>query len=54
MDSIVKIFSQDQVEESQMLIVINRMKRIVEIWKVLVDQVNILETMDSLDFMDFR
>lgn len=37
-----------------MLVVSNRLKRIVEIQKILIDQVKVLETMDPLDFMDFR
>lgn len=53
-DSIAEIFSHEVVEERKMLVVINRMKRIVEIQKILVDQIKILETMDALDFMDFR
>ena len=30
------------------------MNRIVQIWKLLVDQIFILETMTPLDFLDFR
>ena len=52
--SIMEIFSNPKVEERQMLVVINRMKRIVEIQKILIDQIKVLETMDALDFMDFR
>lgn len=52
--SILQIFVQEKVEERQMLVVISRMKRIVEIQKILIDQVKVLETMDALDFMDFR
>jgi tryptophan 2,3-dioxygenase len=37
-----------------MLEVIKQMNRIVMILKLLVDQINILETMTPLDFMDFR
>jgi len=54
MTSIMDIFSKGYVEERNMIIVINRMKRIVEIQKILVDQIKVLETMDALDFMDFR
>jgi len=50
----MEIFSNPKVEERQMLVVINRMKRIVEIQKILIDQIKVLETMDALDFMDFR
>ena len=36
------------------LFIIVRMNRIVAIWKLLVDQIFILETMAPSDFMDFR
>ena len=54
LNSIIQIFMNDVIEERKMLVVIHRMKRIVEIQKVLVDQIKILETMDALEFMDFR
>ena len=54
LSSIIEIFAQSVIEERQMLVVISRMKRMVEIYKVMVDQMAILETMDALDFMDFR
>src|SRR5436190_14107507 len=37
-----------------MTMVVHRLKRIVEIWKVLNHQVDVLETMTPLDFLDFR
>lgn len=37
-----------------MLEVLKRMNRIALIWKLLRDQVMILETMTPLDFMEFR
>ena len=35
-------------------VVVHRLKRIVEIWKLLNQQVDVLETMTPLDFLDFR
>ncbi len=35
-------------------IVVHRLKRIVEVWKLLNHQVDVLETMTPLDFLDFR
>ena len=35
-------------------VVVHRLKRIVEIWKLLNHQVDVLETMTPLDFLDFR
>jgi tryptophan 2,3-dioxygenase len=37
-----------------MTMVVHRLKRVVEIWKVLNHQVDVLETMTPLDFLDFR
>ncbi|HEX7515794.1 MAG TPA: tryptophan 2,3-dioxygenase family protein [Chthoniobacterales bacterium] len=37
-----------------MNVVVHRLKRIVEIWKLLSHQVDVLETMTPLDFLDFR
>ncbi len=39
---------------SDMNVVVHRLKRIVEIWKLLNHQVDVLETMTPLDFLDFR
>ena len=37
-----------------MNVVVHRLKRIVEIWKLLNHEVDVLETMTPLDFLDFR
>ena len=37
-----------------MNVVVHRLKRIVEIWKLLNHQVDVLETMTPLDFLEFR
>ena len=56
LNSILKIFSRTQVNDNtgDLQIVNQRMTRIAEIWKILVDQVRILETMTPMDFLDFR
>lgn len=54
MDSIRQLFYEVPLEEEKMLKVVSRMSRIVQIWKLLVDQIFILETMTPLDFLDFR
>jgi tryptophan 2,3-dioxygenase len=53
-NSIGSIMSKPQIEEGQMGVVVHRLERIVEIQKVLLDQLKIMETMTPLDFMDFR
>lgn len=54
LDSIRLLFSEVPLGEEKMLLLVSRMNRIVQIWKLLVDQIFILETMTPLDFMDFR
>lgn len=54
LDSIYKLFDTDRVKPTSLGTVNHRLNRIVEIQKVLNDQLNIIETMSPLDFMDFR
>src|SRR5215471_8883938 len=46
--------SSSPVAYPQLNLVVHRLKRIVEIWKLLNHQVDVLETMTPLDFLDFR
>lgn len=54
LDSVIAVFSQKRVAESEMSILTSRIDRMVVIMKVLVSQVDILETMTPLDFLEFR
>ena len=54
LDSILDIFSKKDVVESNIGTSISRLNRIIEIQKILVDQIRILETMTPMDFLDFR
>ncbi|KAA8588646.1 hypothetical protein FQN60_009991 [Etheostoma spectabile] len=55
LDSVRHIFISGHVrDERNMLKVNNRIHRIVMIFKLLVDQFAVLETMTALDFFDFR
>ncbi len=53
-DSVLAVFQQPVVQEEDMGRVVSRLSRIVEIQRLLVDQVSVLETMTPLDFLDFR
>ena len=53
-DSIHTIFSQDSVEEPQLHTVVQRLERIIKIQPLFMSQLNILETMTPMDFLDFR
>jgi tryptophan 2,3-dioxygenase len=56
LDSIVELMSKPTVNDNDqtLQVVVHRSRRIIEILKLLVDQINVMETMTSLDFLDFR
>lgn len=52
--SVVTLFSDQKVNEKNVGIAVSRFNRITEIFKVLIQQISVLETMTPLDFLDFR
>ena len=54
LDDVLDIFSKEYIDEKQIGIAVSRLRRITEIQKVLVDQLNVLETMTALNFLEFR
>ena len=54
MGSVIDIFSSDTVADKNLGTAVSRLQRIVEIQKILIDQLRVLETMTPLDFLDFR
>lgn len=54
LDTVIETFSQKSIDEEHMGIAVGRLERVVEIWKLLIAQVTVLETMTPLDFLDFR
>uniref|UniRef100_A0A8D9B349 Tryptophan 2,3-dioxygenase n=1 Tax=Cacopsylla melanoneura TaxID=428564 RepID=A0A8D9B349_9HEMI len=54
LDSVRNVFHNSMVDERKTLEILKKLNRIVTIFKILVDQVSILETMSPLDFMQFR
>ncbi len=54
LDSVIKIFNEKTIAESDISLVVNRLNRIIEIQKILIDQIRILETMSAMDFLEFR
>ncbi len=56
LNSILKIFKGESVNDSSpaLQIAVHRTHRIIEIWRLLVSQVTVLETMTPMDFLDFR
>ncbi|MGA9269644.1 MAG: tryptophan 2,3-dioxygenase family protein [Lutimonas sp.] len=54
LESVMNLFSEGIVLERDLGTAIARLDRVVKIQKILVDQIDILETMTPLDFLDFR
>ena len=54
LDSILKIFQKDYIVEKEIGVINSRILRIIEIQKLLLDQITVLETMTPLDFLEFR
>ena len=54
LDSVITIFKQESIMESDISFVVLRLQRIIEIQKILIDQIRVLETMTAMDFLEFR
>lgn len=54
LESIVGVFNDSTLEDKKMGQVIHRLARIKSIQRVLIQQIDIIETMTPLDFMEFR
>ncbi|MFN4255778.1 MAG: tryptophan 2,3-dioxygenase family protein [Saprospiraceae bacterium] len=52
--SVVDMFRADNVDERSIGTAVGRLNRVIEIQKLLVQQIQVLETMTPLDFLDFR
>lgn len=52
--SVMEMFNGDTVDENNIGVAIHRLNRTSEILKLLVEQINVLETLTPLDFLDFR
>ena len=55
-EAVAKVFSQDTIVDTSpdLQIVVHRLKRVVKILEIAVKQVDVIETMTPLDFLDFR
>jgi len=52
--AVMALFQEDSVDERSIGVAGARLLRVVEIQKLLIDQLRVLETMTPLDFLDFR
>ncbi|MCH2533994.1 MAG: tryptophan 2,3-dioxygenase [Bdellovibrionales bacterium] len=53
-DSIIDVFKQNPVEEKHLFTANSRLDRVVKIQKLILEQIDIMETMTPMDFLEFR
>ena len=54
LSSVAAMFEGDRMDEREISTAVSRMERIIEIQKLLIEQINVMETMTAMDFLDFR
>lgn len=54
LDDVLRAFEDDVLNERDQGRVVSRLQRIVAIQRLLLEQINVLETMTPIDFLDFR
>ena len=54
LDSIIKLFSKNPVEDHDLSKIVHRVKRVNKIWGLCIEQIKILETMSPMEFLEFR
>ncbi len=54
LDSVREMFAGNYVDEKNIGIAVTRLERVVKIQKLLVQQIDVIETLTPLDFLDFR
>jgi len=54
LESVLDLFDKENIDEKNIGTSVNRLERVIEIQKLLVAQIRVIETMTPLDFLDFR
>lgn len=54
LESVCELFRTDDIDERNMGTVVSRLDRVEQILKLIIQQIDVLETMTPLDFLDFR
>lgn len=56
LSSVIEIFKQPELNDNSpdVFTVLHRLKRVAAIWELAIHQVDVIETMTPLDFLDFR
>lgn len=52
--SVIEMFEDDLVDEREIATAVGRLRRVTEIQELLIKQIDIMETMTPLDFLEFR
>jgi tryptophan 2,3-dioxygenase len=52
--SVVKCFKDHKVSERNVSLAVSRCDRVISIFRLLIEQIRVMETMTPLDFLDFR
>lgn len=52
--SVASMFQNDNVDERNLNTCVGRLDRVVSIFRLLIEQIRVMETMTPLDFLDFR
>lgn len=54
LSSVMELFRKEAVDERNIGIAVSRLERVMDIQKLLIQQIRIMETMTPLDFLEFR
>jgi tryptophan 2,3-dioxygenase len=54
LESISLMFEDNIMDEREISTAVSRLERIIEIQKLLIEQINVMETLTAMDFLDFR
>ncbi len=52
--SVATMFEDDLMDEREISTAVHRLERIIEIQKLLIEQISVMETLTAMDFLDFR
>lgn len=53
-ESVLEIFKAESVSDHNLSKAVHRLGRVNEIWRILILQINVLETMSPMEFLEFR
>lgn len=53
-DSVLDIFKEKNISDENLSKAVHRLNRVNEIWRILISQITVLETMTPMEFLEFR